>query len=189
MTLIARTIFILLLVLAPAGKLFAQETPTAETEAEAETPAAAAETPAEENFEVRDQLTRLLKQHPDELWMILKLDPALLANDAFLSRYPEVQAFVARHPEILRNPRFYLAYFENPAVQYRSTLDGILEILAVMGGVGLTVVALGWLIRTLIEQKRWKQLSRTQNEVHNKLLDRFSTSEQLIEYIRTPAGG
>ena len=184
MTLTVRTILILILGLALAGGLFAQETP-----ASADDTDTAAETPAEENFELRDQLTRRLKQHPDELWMILKLDPALLANDAFLSRYPEVQAFVARHPEILRNPRFYLAYFESPAVQYRSTLDGILEILAVIGGVGLTVVALGWLIRTLIEQKRWKQLSRTQSDVHNKILDRFNTSEQLLEYIRTPAGG
>lgn len=171
MTLTARTIFILMLVLALPGGLIAQEAPT-----------------TGRHYEVRDQLTRLLEQHPDELWMILKLDPALLNNDAFMSGYPEVQELVARHPEIPKNPRFYLARFDSPA-QYRSTLDGIFEILATVAGVALTVVALGWLIRTLIEQKRWKQLSRTQNEVHNKLLDRFITSEQLIEYIRTPAGG
>ena len=45
------------------------------------------------------------------------------------------------------------------------------------------VVALAWLIRTLIEQRRWKQLSRTQSDVHNKILDRFNTTEQLLEYI------
>lgn len=217
MTLTARTILILMLGLALAGRLTAQEEPTTAptdpvastttapsttetTTAETDTPAeadtaTAAETPTEDtedpstgtHFEVRNQLTRLLERHPDELWMILKLDPALLTNDVFLSGYPEVQEFVTRHPEILKHPRFYLSHFNNPA-QYRNTLDGIFEVLAVFGGVALTVVALGWLIRTLIEQKRWKQLSRTQNEVHNKLLDRFSTSEQLIEYIRTPAG-
>lgn len=221
MTRTARTIFILMLVLALAGELIAQEAPTtaptdtaasttaattAETAtAETPTPAedtteTAAETSAEEtgtpiedtenprHFEVRDQFTRLLKQHPYELWMILKLDPALLANDAFMSGYPEVQEFVARHPEIPKNPRFYLAYFDSPAPD-QSELEIIFAGLAVAGGVGLIVVALAWLIRTLIEQKRWKQLSRTQSEVHNKILDRFSTSEQLIEYIRTPAGG
>jgi len=206
MTLTARTIFILMLVLALAGELIAQEAPTtapetptttaADTETAAETPTEETETPIEDtenpsagrHYEVRRQLTSLLQYQPDELWMILKLDPALLTNDAFMSGYPEVQELVTRHPEILKNPRFYLAQFNSPA-ENRSVLDDIFEVLAVAGGIGLTVVALAWLIRTLIEQKRWKQLSRTQSEVHNKILDRFNTSEQLLEYIRTPAGG
>lgn len=203
MTRTARTIFIPMLVLALAGELVAQEAEESPTSRDATPTAAATTTPETEtgtptedagnpstdrHYEVREQFTRLLQQHPDELWMILKLDPALLTNDAFMSGYPEVQEYVARHPEILRNPRFYLSQFNSPA-QYRNSLDGILEMLAVVGGVGLTVAALAWLIRTLIEQKRWKQLSRTQSEVHNKILDRFNTSEQLLEYIRTPAGG
>ncbi|HSK79630.1 MAG TPA: hypothetical protein VLQ45_24460 [Thermoanaerobaculia bacterium] len=221
MTLTARTIFLLMLVLTLAGELIAQEAPTtatspAATAATAEdapetgtpetgtdetgtnetgTPETAAETPTEEtenpstgrHYQVREQFTRLLEQHPYELWMILKLDPALLTNDAFMSGYPEVRELVARHPEILKNPRFYLARFDSPA-QDGSVLEAIFTGLAVFGGVGLTVVALGWLIRTLIEQKRWKQLSRTQSDVHNKILDRFNTTEQLLEYIRTPAG-
>lgn len=210
MTLTVRTILILMLVLALAGELLAQDAPasadeTAPTAAAApETDAAdtAAETPAEEtrtpiedteprsenkHFQVRERFTRLLEQHPYELWMILKLDPALLTNDAFMSGYPEVQEFVTQHPEVLKNPRFYLSQFSSPA-ENRNVLDGILELLAVFGGVVLTVVALAWLIRTLIEQRRWKQLSRTQSDVHNKILDRFNTTEQLLEYIRTPAG-
>jgi hypothetical protein len=191
MTLIARTILILMLVLAPAGRLIAQEAPPETSPAETPAPAAA-ETETEAGnpsaYEVRGQFTRLLQEHPDELWMLLKLDPALLANDTFMSGYPEVQAFLVRHPEVPRNPRFYLSQFSSPT-QERSVLDGILELLAVFGGIGLSVAALAWLIRTLIEQQRWKQLSRTQSEVHNKILDRFNTSEQLLEYIRTPAGG
>lgn len=216
MTLTARTILILMLVLAPAGELIAQETSTTvppETEASPATiPASAApataaeasteetgteetETPIEEtedpsagrHLELREQFSRLLDRHPDELWMILKLDPALLTNGAFMSGYPEVQEFVAEHPEILRNPRYYLAQFNSPA-QNPSVLDDIFEMLAVFGGISLTVFALTWLIRTLIEQMRWRQLSRTQSEVHNKILDRFNTTEQLLEYIRTPAG-
>jgi hypothetical protein len=214
MTLTTRTIFILMLVLALAGELIAQEAPktetstvetittdaaatktAADTETSAEQPTEDAENPStgrhfrlRGHFQVREQFTRLLQQHPDELWMILKLDPALLTNEAFMSGYPEVQEFLVQHPEILKNPRFYLSQFSSSA-QNRSVLGDLFEMLAVVGGIGLTVVALGWLIRTLIEQKRWKQLSRTQSDVHNKILDRFGTSEQLIEYIRTPAGG
>jgi hypothetical protein len=217
MTLTARTILILMLVLAPAGALVAQETATTaptetegssttipaeaapETAAEAsteETGTEETETPTEETersstgrqLEVREQFSRLLDRHPRELWMILKLDPALMTNGAFMSGYPEVQEFVAEHPEILRNPRFYLSQFTSPT-QNRDVLGDIFELLAVFSGIGLTVFALMWLIRTLIEQMRWKQLSRTQSEVHNKILDRFSATDQLLEYIHTPAGG
>jgi hypothetical protein len=203
MTRTARTILILMLVLAPTGGLIAQEASTTATSAAETTATAAAatepatETPAEtedtespsrsSHYQVREQFTRLLNQHPSELWMLLKLDPALLTNETFMSGYPEVQEFLVQHPEIHKNPRFYLSQFSSPA-QDRSVLDEIFEILAVVGGIGLTVVALGWFIRTLIEQKRWKQLSRTQSDVHNKILDRFNTTEQLLEYIRTPAG-
>lgn len=219
MTLTTRTIFLLMLLLAPVGGLVAQETPTTvPPDAEASTtippsteetasptevaPASATETSTEEtespteetedsstgrHLEVREQFSRLLDRHPDELWMILKLDPALMTNGAFMSGYPEVQEFVAGHPEILRNPRYYLSQFSSPA-QNRGVLDDIFEALAVFSGISLTVFALMWLIRTLVEQMRWRQLSRTQSEVHNKILDRFNTSEQLIEYIRTPAG-
>lgn len=185
MTLTARTIFILMLVLGPTGGLIAQEAPPPTAETPAEETGSSSSTG--DRFEVREQLTRLLRRYPDELWMILKLDPALLTNAELMSGYPEVQEFVARHPEILENPRFYMTGFHSPA-QARSVLGDLFEVLAVVGGIGLTVVALGWLIRTLIEQKRWKQLSRTQSEVHNKILDRFNTTEQLLEYIRTPAG-
>jgi hypothetical protein len=43
-------------------------------------------------------------------------------------------------------------------------------------------------VRTIIEQKRWNRLSKTQAEVHNKILDRFGTTSELLEYVKTPAG-
>jgi hypothetical protein len=218
MTLATRTILVLTLILAVAGELVGQATATTDTAAAesttttATTTVAATDTTAtaesgettttaqktvettEEttsstprHFEVRNRFTHLLQEHPYELWMILKLDPSLLSNDAFMSGYPDVRAFVAEHPEILKNPRFYLAEFRNPA-QDQSIVGELVETLAVFAGIALTVFALAWLIRTIIEQKRWRQLTARQNEVHNKILDRFSTSDQVIEYIRTPAG-
>jgi hypothetical protein len=43
-------------------------------------------------------------------------------------------------------------------------------------------------VRTIVDQKRWSQLSRRQTEVHNKILDRFSNSDELLAYIKSPAG-
>jgi hypothetical protein len=35
---------------------------------------------------------------------------------------------------------------------------------------------------------RWTRLSKIQTDVHTKLLDRFSSNEDLLAYIQTPAG-
>jgi hypothetical protein len=44
------------------------------------------------------------------------------------------------------------------------------------------------LIKTLIDQRRWSRLSKIQTDVHTKLLDRFSSNEDLLAYIQSPAG-
>ena len=47
---------------------------------------------------------------------------------------------------------------------------------------------LTWLVRTLIDYRRWLRLSRIQTEVHTKLLDRLTSNEDLLAYIQSPAG-
>jgi hypothetical protein len=58
-----------------------------------------------------------------------------------------------------------------------------------IGAVVLTIAGgLFWLIKTMIEHRRWSRLSKIQTDVHNKLLDRFTSNEDLLAYIQTPAG-
>jgi hypothetical protein len=45
-----------------------------------------------------------------------------------------------------------------------------------------------WLVKTLIDWRRWSRLSRLQAETHTKILDRFATNQDLLAYIETPAG-
>ena len=45
-----------------------------------------------------------------------------------------------------------------------------------------------WLIRTTLEQRRWSRLSKIQAEVHSKLMDRFSSNDELLTYVQTPSG-
>src|SRR5207253_3481567 len=45
-----------------------------------------------------------------------------------------------------------------------------------------------WMIKTLIEQRRWNRLSAIQTEVHSKLMDRFTSNDELLAYLQTPAG-
>ena len=188
---ITRSILILALILGIAGGLFAQEATTTATTTTATTvPAATQATASEESrssHQIRSEFSSLLRQRPDEVATILKLDPSLLSDDGFLAKYPELRDFVARHPEVRHNPRFYLADFGGPS-ERRSLAEDVLEGLTIFSVFALIAFALGWLVRTVIEQKRWSRLSKTQSEVHNKILDRFSTSAELLDYIRTPAG-
>lgn len=185
-------LLLLLLTLMPvaARGAFAQEEPPS-TEASAPASAAGADvaaapaTAARSSHEVRSDFGILLRQSPSELATILALDPTLLSNQAFLAGYPELARFVAEHPEVRRNPRFYLAEF---AVSDGGGFGRVMEPILIFSTFAVIAFAVSWLIRTLIDHRRWSRLARTQSEVHNKILERFGTSEALLEYMRSPAG-
>ena len=188
MTLATRTILILTLMAALTGGAFAQPATATATSATA----TASTPPLEEGQtrqQVREQFLRLLTQHPPEVTPILVLDPTLLSNEPFLARYPELAQFVAAHPEIRRNPHYYLQDLWNPmAGRHRTSWQELVEAIGIGFVISLIAFVLTWLVRTLIEQRRWSRLSRTQAEVHNKILDRFGSTEELLAYIKTPAG-
>ena len=212
MTLATRILLILTLMAAFATALAAQETTTATatsdgkatdvTETSAATTTATTSTAGEtststtekeekptniSSYEVRNRFTALLRQSPPELGQILKLDPTLMSNQTFLAGYPELARFLEESPEVRLNPRFYLAEIRVPG-QGNQVLDETLEWLAIGVIWFLVLFARSWLVRTIIEQRRWNRLSKTQSEVHNKILDRFGTSEELLAYMKTPAG-
>lgn len=191
MNLATRMILILILTLPAGGGLAAQEAPAAGEDSSA-APASAGSAPAPggarmSGDEVFQAFNSLLRRNGTTLGTILSLDPTLLSNPVFLAEYPELARFVAEHPEVRHDPRFYLRGFPLPGDR-EGMIDRILEPLLVFLGFALFALGLAWLVRTVIEQKRWNWLSRTQREVHGKLFDRFGTSAELLEYIKTPAG-
>ena len=162
-------------------------------EDDAAAPATAADADAEpapragthSGHEVRSDLGAILRQHPPELATILALDPALLSNAEFLAGYPDLARFVAEHPEVRRS-RFYLADFPTP--HDRNDFGDVVEMMTIFSVFLVMTLGVAWLLRTIIDQRRWSRLTRTQSEVHNKILERFGTSEALLEYMRSPAG-
>jgi len=44
--------------------------------------------------------------------------------------------------------------------------------------------ALIWLIRVLLENRRWSRIFKLQSEVHGKLIDKFGTNQELALYMR-----
>ena len=151
--------------------------------------------PAEagDRHEVRRDLTTLLLRLPPELGQVLKLDPTLMQNPAYLEPYGDLAAFLQGHPEVLRQPQYYL---EDVSMPYEGPREGMgermtMNILGGLTAVFLFTVTAGvllWLIKTLVAQRRWAQLVRVQTEAHNKLLDRFAGNEELLAYVQSPAG-
>jgi hypothetical protein len=142
--------------------------------------------------ETRDQLQRILRQLPPAVGEVLQRDPSLLNRPDYLAPYPVLVSFLSQHPEIARNPSFFLGTFY---YHERDPKDRAFEMLGILLGSIAGAAAfvafislLVWLIRAVIDHRRWLRLSRVQTEVHTKLMDRLTTNEDLLAYIQSPAG-
>lgn len=143
---------------------------------------------------IRQQMQELLRRHPPSLRQVLVLDPTLLTNDDYLAPYPELAAYLAQHPEVAHNPSFYIGSPEQPPGEWdprqaafrtwENLQQGLLIILVFSTITGVLV----WLIRTLVEHRRWLRLMRVQTDTHSKLLDRLTSQDDLLAYMQSPAG-
>jgi len=143
--------------------------------------------------ETRAQLHEILNRLPPQVGKTIKLDPTLWTNSSYLANYPALAAFASTHPEVAHSPSYFFEGIWIPSDPTPETANfriwnqvlesiTIMVMVAMFSGIGI------WLIKTLIEHRRWNRLSRTQAEVHNKLLDRFGNNEDLLAYINTNAG-
>lgn len=144
--------------------------------------------------ETREQFKTLMSMHPPALGRVFKLDPTLMSNDAYLAPYPSLAAFFKQHPEVARDPGYFLDWVSVQQGEYRQEREAVrmwsnfmegLMVAFIMSIVGSFLV---WLVKTVIEHRKWLRLTKTQTEVHSKLFDRLSSNEDLLTYIQTPSG-
>ena len=151
--------------------------------------------------QTQQRLQQLLQQYPPSLRAVLALDPTLLTNEAYLEPYPQLLTFISQHPDIAHNPSYYfqqqLDYlnrrnndnsWNDPRIQAIRAVDQALGGLAAMI-VGLTIIfCVVWVIRSVIEHRKWLRVSKTHVETHAKIMDRLTSNEDLITYMQSPAG-
>jgi hypothetical protein len=143
---------------------------------------------------VRDQFQQVLDRVPPSVREVLRLDPGLLSSADYLAPYPEVSSFVARHPEITRSPSFFVGspqdheWTRDPARVAVGMWQDVMQGLFILTLFLVIISVLAWLIRTLIDYRRWLRLSRVQTETHTKLLDRLTSNDDLLAYMQTTAG-
>jgi len=168
-------------------------------------PAVVAESSQDRLVETREQLMSYLRMSPT-LATVMASDPSLLANQEYIARNnPELARFLEAHPEVAKNPDFYL--FADITASHGRRVDALQRKLwpdrfqdngeSIKDFLGILVGSLGflvvlgsflWLIRTLIDNRRWGRIFKMQSEVHGKLIERFSTNEELLGYMGTDAG-
>lgn len=148
--------------------------------------------------QTREEFENLLRRLPPSVGRVLRLDPSLMRNPTYLAPYPALAGFLQQHPEVPNNPGYYL---ENVSIQFwyppeprdprsdainmwRNLIEGFFMLI-----VFLTISAgVIWIIRSALEHRRWARASKVQTEVHGKLMDRFTSNDELLAYIQTPVG-
>jgi hypothetical protein len=143
---------------------------------------------------VRRDLIDVMRKYPPSLGEILRLDPSLMSSASYLAPYPGLQSFLTVHPDVVKNPSYYFDSFPNAGGYYEQDSPAQRlwhDILG--GGAGLAVFAtivavVTWLIRLLVDYRRWNRLAKVQADAHTKLLDRFTANDELIAYVQSPAG-
>jgi hypothetical protein len=138
----------------------------------------------------RQELQNLLWQLPPSVRGVLQNDPSLIDRPDYLAPYPDLAEFLKQHPEIARNPAFFLGRPED----FDRDADPLEYFAGILAGTALFLSFLtllfivGSVARQVVEYRRWVRHTRIQTEVHTKILDRMQTNEDLLAYVQTPAG-
>ena len=171
---------------------------TAAAQPQAAAPAAVQPAP---NFDqnaqdTRERLRQVFDQYPPTLAQVLRMDPTLLTRSDYLAPYPTLAAFLAQHPEVAHNPAYFLGTVNldryGPEVNSRMAIvrevqEAFLGLL-VFSGMMCVLGSIVYLLRGVIDHKRWVAATKIQTETHNKLFDRLTSNEDLMQYLQSPAG-
>ena len=155
----------------------------------------------------QEKLLALLRVSPT-LARVVADDPSLLGNQEYIARYnPELAQFLQDHPETGRNPQFYLfsdlrdqghrnyqllhpkSGFEYP--EQLQAHPGLEMLLNTVGPFLVFLCVAGvmvWLIRVLLQNRRWGKIFKMQSAVHGQLIEKFGSSQELMGYMQTEAG-
>jgi hypothetical protein len=165
---------------------------------EVEVPAAAeAENVRNAMESTRGEFLSLLRLHPRLLGAVYH-DPSLLAEQDYMKRTaPDLAALIAKHPEITQNPEFFLGsdvqrmHDDESLSRFPLTRNPTERLMEFLGPFTVLVFIVGvliWIVKFFTESRRWNKMVKVQQEVHSKLMDKFSSSQDLQAYMQTEAG-
>ncbi len=163
----------------------------AQTPATTATQTQAVEAVQDDAEHVRDRLQDILRTYPRSVGEVLRRDPSLMNRQDYMAPYPQLAAFIAAHPEVPRNVEYYFEGYGSWGRQLDpefEAMGALMAGLAVFMGVGGFLAVVTWLVRAIIQHRRWLKASQVQADIHAKLMERMSSNEELLAYVQSPAG-
>jgi hypothetical protein len=167
-------------------------------------PAAVAPMTDQELQATQEQLLQLLRTSPT-LTTVVAHDPSLLSNQDYVGKNnPQLAQFLAQHPEVARNPEYYLFTNLNfPGGRRSQALqravwpemppdkagpEKIVEPLSILAAFACFLGILAWLFKQFLENRRWARIFKLQSDVHSRLIEKFGSTQELATYMETEAG-
>jgi hypothetical protein len=149
--------------------------------------APAAEPSEEQLDQARGALDRFLDSHPEIQGEVIG-EPGRLADPNYIHDKPELQAFFDSHPLVKADPRAFIS----PAVwrfqNRRSDTDELLSWFIPFLVFICCLLAVLWVLRVVLENRRWNKSFRIHEEVHTKLIEKFASGQDLTAYMGSDAG-
>src|SRR5687768_4616829 len=144
--------------------------------------------------QTRDRLNEIFQQHPPSVRDVLRIDPTLMYRPDYMANYPALAAFLEQHPEIAHNPAYFIGehrYAEqnnNPRLETIRAMRNAVDFFGTVLIIATITMGVIFLVRTVVEHRRWQRAMKAHNELTTKLIDRFASSEDLLAYIQSPQG-
>ncbi len=154
----------------------------------------------------QQKLLELVRVSPT-LAKVVAVDPSLLSDAEYVQKNnPDLAQFLTEHPEVARNPGYYLfsdlredgqqryqvmtpkTGFVEPRREERSELEGIANDVAPVVAFAAFLLAVFWLLKLVLENRRWGKIFGIQSSVHGQLIEKFGSSQELLTYMGTEAG-
>jgi hypothetical protein len=138
----------------------------------------------------RGALDRFLDTHP-EIEMDVLRNAHRVSDPNYIREHPELQAFLESHPLVKADPRAFIS--PGPMnwrflPSQRSGMDELLSSLFAFSVFAFCLLAVLWVLRLLLENRRWNKSFKVYEEVHTKLIEKFASGQELTAYMESDAG-
>jgi hypothetical protein len=135
----------------------------------------------------RGSLDRFLDSHPD-VEVDVFADPHRMSDPNYLQQHPELEAFLESHPLVKADPRSFVSPQSWRFGNHQNDADELLSNFVPFAVFVCCLLGLLTVMRALMENRRWNKTFKVHEDVHTKLIEKFSSGQELTAYMESDAG-
>jgi len=135
----------------------------------------------------RGALDRFLDSHPEIQNDVLSY-PERIRDQNYIHDHPELQAFLEGHPLVKADPRSFISSANWRILNRRSDTEELFSWLIPFAVFLVCLLAVLWVLRYVLENRRWNKTFKVHEEVHTKLIEKFASGQELTAYMESEAG-